>query len=155
MLLFPHKCIRQEESKALWESSGLRQMTLHVEKTRHLKQQRSCLWCDESPFGLITKIDAVYEGKKNKHPNAAEGKADFGRPTCQPLSSSFTFPLEKPDCLDPVPQWSCGSSQRRHEALELQPAMINNQPQNMSGFDLFLQVDVGTCWSNPSDGCES
>lgn len=41
----------------------------------HLKRPA----CDESSLGLITKMDSVYENKKNKQLNAVEGKADFGR----------------------------------------------------------------------------
>lgn len=50
-----------------------------------------------------------------------------------------------PDSLDVVLQRSCGTSQSHHEALELQPTVINNQPQNMSALDLFLLFDVWIC----------
>ncbi len=47
-----------------------------------------------------------------------------------------------PDRLDTLLRRSCGSSQR---GPELQPAMINNQAQNMSALDLFLLFEVRTC----------
>lgn len=51
-------------------------MTLGVENLGHLKQKRSCLH-DESSLGLVAEMDSVYESKKNKQLNAAEGEADF------------------------------------------------------------------------------
>lgn len=86
---------------------------------------------------------SVYENKKNKQRDAAEGKADFGRlSTCLlpafALKYHFTLEIQELCCSGHV-------EKVREESPELQPAVINNQPQNMSALDLFLLFEVRTC----------
>lgn len=145
MLLPPLKCIRRDESKVWWELSGPSQMThldLRVWNTGHLKQQRSCLWCDESPLGPITDVDSVCESQKNKQ---QRGKADVGGTNILAASLwSITFPWKSR-----ATGWMWEQPESHPRGPELQPALINNQPQNMSALDLFLPFEVWTCWSNP------
>lgn len=115
-------------------------LDLRVWNTGHLKQQRSCLWCDESPLGLITNVDSVCESQKNKQ---QRGKADVGGPTCSLTASEASRFPGNPEPL----MWEQPESHPR--GPELQPAIINKQPQNMSALDLFLPFEVRTCWSNP------
>jgi len=120
-------------------------------KLGHLMRQRSCLWSDESSFGLIKRTDSVYESRKNKQLNAAEGKAAC----CPPLPPLLHFSPEIQTGWMLCCSLQVGAVGVAYQAAELQPAIINNQPQNMSGLDLFVLFEVQTCWSNPSDGCKS
>lgn len=60
----------------------------------------------------------------------------------QPLCPEASLFPGNPDRLDALLQRSRGSSQSHPE---LQPVMINNQPQNMAALDLFLLFEVRTC----------
>lgn len=81
-------------------------------------------------LALITELDSVYENKTNKQLSAEEeerNKAD--------VEGSWTPPPPRgPEAsLSPWKATRAGSSQRvTTKGPELQPAMINNQPQNMS-----------------------